>query len=349
MNLFRSRDKMKKKYFQTNGGLILEKQLKYNKSGQTAGNASTLTIFSSNELDTATDNFNSNRILGGGVNGTVFRGTLVDERKVAVKKSNTIETGQNQGFINEIVTLSQIDHRNIVKLLGCCLETEVPHLVYEFVPKGDLAQHLRREPNLDHEGEHFSLSWDARLRIAIEVSEALVFMHSSNFYHRDVKSANILLDQRYKAKLADFGISRSVGANHTHLTTASVGTDGYVDPEFSNTGKYTEKSDVYSFGVVMVELLTGRIATDLIHLDSGAARRLGTHFLKSMESGSKWMGALIDARMNLKWGDEAIDRAANLAKRCLNESGRQRPTMEEVRLELEKIRADQTVVAVPKN
>ncbi|KAB5514829.1 hypothetical protein DKX38_028735 [Salix brachista] len=194
-------EKLKKKYFKRNGGLLLQEQLS---SGEV--NVEKIKMFPSKELDKATDHYNANRTLGQGGQGTVYKGMLADGKIVAVKKSKVIDEGNLRQFINEVVLLSQINHRNVVKLLGCSLETGLPLLVYEFIPNGTLFQFLH-DPN-----EEFPLTWEMRLRIAEEVAGALFYLHSAAsiaIFHRDIKSTNILRDEKYRAKVADFGISRS--------------------------------------------------------------------------------------------------------------------------------------------
>ncbi|KAL2518932.1 Wall-associated receptor kinase-like 8 [Abeliophyllum distichum] len=179
----------KQKFFKRNGGLLLEQQLSSTQNG-----VERTKLFSSKELEQATDHFNVNRILGIGGQGTVYKGMLSDGRIVVVKKSQKVDKDDLEVFINEVVILSQINHRNVVKLLGCCLETEVPLLVYEFIPNDTLFQHIHNPT------EEFPLTWEMRLRIATEVSLALSYLHSAAsvpIYHRDIKSTNILLDDKY--------------------------------------------------------------------------------------------------------------------------------------------------------
>ncbi|KAL0380836.1 UNVERIFIED_CONTAM: Wall-associated receptor kinase-like 8, partial [Sesamum angustifolium] len=315
----------KRKFFRRNGGLLLEQQLSSTDNG-----LEKTKLFTSKELAHATDQYNENRILGCGGQGTVYKGMLADGRIVAVKKSNRVDEDDLEIFINEVVILSQINHRNVVRLLGCCLETEVPLLVYEFIPNGTLFQHIH-EPN-----EDFPSSWQMRMRIARDVAGALSYLHSAAskpIYHRDIKSTNILLDEKYRAKVSDFGTSRSVAIDQTHLTTRVLGTFGYLDPEYFQSSQFTEKSDVYSFGVVMVELLTGEKAISSVRAEVG--KSLATHFLHSMEEDHLF--DILDPRVLKECRREQVAAIAELARRCLHLNGKKRPTMKEVAVELEGI------------
>ncbi|KAK6140914.1 hypothetical protein DH2020_025342 [Rehmannia glutinosa] len=288
-------------------------------------------IFTSKELEKATDRFNESRILGRGGQGTVYKGMLSDGRIVAVKKSRLVDEDQLIEFINEVVILSQINHRNVVNLLGCCLETEIPLLVYEFIANGTLHQLIHDDTT------GFPFSWDLRLRIAAETANALAYLHyatSIPIYHRDMKSNNILLDEKYRAKLSDFGISRSVAIDQTHLTTKVKGTFGYLDPEYFQTGKFTEKCDVYSFGVVLVELLTGQKPISMSTTEEEIS--LVTHFLINVEENC--LKTILDSQIIEQGVKDEHIVVANLAKRCLNLSGKRRPNIREVAKELESIR-----------
>ncbi|KAK2973187.1 hypothetical protein RJ640_009817 [Escallonia rubra] len=324
--LKRKKKQQKQKYFKRNGGLLLEQQLS---SGE-EGNVEKTKLFTSKELEKATDNYNKNRILGQGGQGTVYKGMLADGRIVAIKKSKIEDDeGKVEHFINEVAILSQIRHRNVVKLHGCCLETEVPLLVYEFIPNGTLSDFIH-----DQNEELPLPCWDMRLQIGREVAGALSYLHSAAsmpIYHRDIKSTNILLDDKYKAKVADFGTSRSIAIEQTHLTTRVMGTFGYLDPEYFQTSQFTDKSDVYSFGVVLIELLTGQKAISSTKSEEG--RSLATNFLLAMEENC--LHDILDERVAKEGTKEQITRVANLAKRCLNLNGRKRPTMKEVAMELE--------------
>ncbi|XP_050260508.1 wall-associated receptor kinase-like 1 isoform X4 [Quercus robur] len=330
--------KRKEKFFKRNGGLLLQQQL----SSSEVTVEKTTKLFNSKDLEKATDNFNVNRILGQGGQGTVYKGMLIDGKIVAVKKSKVIDEGKLEEFVHEVVILSQINHRNVVKLLGCCLETEVPLLVYEFIPNGTLSQYLYEQ------NEEFPATWNMRLRIATEVAGALFYLHSAAstpIYHRDIKTTNILLDDKYRAKVADFGTSRSIAVDQTHLTTVVQGTFGYLDPEYFQSSQFTEKSDVYSFGVVLVELLTGEKAISSTRTKE--CRSLATYFIHSMEENILF--DIIDARVMKDAKQEEIIAVANLAKMCLNMKGKKRPTMKEVAMQLEAVQTLQKTPNVQQN
>jgi serine/threonine protein kinase len=322
--------RLKESFFRQNGGLILEQQL-----SKQQGSKETAKIFTTDELKKATNNYDESRIIGQGGFGTVYKGFLPDKRIVAIKKSKTVDQNQIDQFVNEVVLLSQINHRNVVKLLGCCLETQVPLLVYEFVPKGTLFKYIHRESNAS------IMQWDSRLRIAAETADALSYLHSAAstpIIHRDVKSSNILLDDDFTAKVSDFGTSRLVPRDQKELVTVVQGTLGYLDPEYLQTNQLTEKSDVYSFGVVLVELLTGG---DVLSFNrSENERSLAMYFLSSLKDDRLF--EVLENHIVEGGNEEQIKEVVELAKRCLRVKGDERPTMKEVAMELEGIRKTET-------
>ena len=300
-------------------------------------------LFGVKELNTATNSFNKERVLGQGGQGTVYKGMLTDGQVIAVKKSKLFDESEWKQFINEVILLSQIKHRNVVKLLGCCLEIKEPLIVYEFVPNGTLFEHLH-----DH-SKGITLSWEMRLRIASETATAIAYLHSgspTSIYHRDIKSSNILLDDKYIAKLSDFGISKAVAIDRTHLTTCVQGTLGYLDPEYFQLNQFTEKSDVYSFGVVLVELLTGQKPTRLVTLEEEEEEKVSMveYFMSSMSDSS--LLKILDPIVLQSNAKEEIMAVANLAERCLNSRGILRPTMKEVATVLAGLRNQKSSVAL---
>ncbi|XP_059668018.1 putative wall-associated receptor kinase-like 16 [Cornus florida] len=317
--------KLREKFFQQNGGVLLKQQISSNEGGVESSK-----IFTAQELEKATNNYAEDRILGRGGYGTVYKGILVDQRMVAIKKSRIMDKSQIEQFVNEVVILTRVNHRNVVKLLGCCLETEVPQLVYEYVASGTLFHHI-------HSKGGISLSWDNRLRIAEESAGALAYLHSSAsmpIFHRDVKSANILLDEHYTTKISDFGASRLVPLDQTQVTTLVQGTLGYLDPEYFHTSQLTEKSDVYSFGVVLAELLTGQKPLSMERTQE--ERNLATYFIMSMKQNRLFQ--ILEARLVREGALEQLQTIAELVKRCLSMHGEERPTMKEVAMELEGLR-----------
>ncbi|KAB5568540.1 hypothetical protein DKX38_002333 [Salix brachista] len=319
--------KLKEKFFRQNGGMMLEQQL----SRREGPVVETTKIFTAEELEKATCNYHESRIVGHGGFGTVYNGTLIDGRTVAIKKSKTIDQSQIEQFINEVVVLYQINHRNVVKLLGCCLETEVPLLVYEYVANGTLFEHIHNKSKVS------AFTWEIRLKIASETAGVLSYLHSASFMqiiHRDVKSTNILLDNKYMAKVSDFGTSRLVPLDQDELSTMVQGTIGYLDPEYMHTCQLTEKSDVYSFGVVLVELLTGM---KVISFDRPEEERnLSAYFLCALKE-DRLVDILQDCMVNQD-NMRQVKKVANIARKCIKIRGEERPSMKEVAMELEGLR-----------
>ncbi|KAG8057087.1 hypothetical protein GUJ93_ZPchr0002g26829 [Zizania palustris] len=325
--LFQERKKLhriKDKYFQQHGGLLLFEEMK-------ARQGILFKIFSEEELQKATNKFDEEQILGEGGQGTVYKGLLNGNIEVAVKKCKTIDQQKKKEFGKEMLILSQANHKNIVKLLGCCLEVEVPILVYEFIPNGTLFDLIHH----GNHGRHISVS--TRLQIAHQSAEALAYLHSCAsppILHGDIKSSNILLDSDFTAKVSDFGASILAATDEAQFVTFVQGTHGYLDPEYMLTWKLTDKSDVYSFGVVLLELLTRKKAFDFGGLED--EKCLSKRFLSAVKMNK--LENIFDDEIKREENMEVLEELAGLAKRCLEMSGENRPSMKEVAENLDSLR-----------
>nr|XP_043638106.1 wall-associated receptor kinase 3-like [Erigeron canadensis] len=315
--------KGRENFFKQNGGIMLQEVL-FSRKDQVDNNA---IIFTYEELKKATNKFNKTNIIGHGGYGVVYKGILANRTTVAIKKSKVIDESQIKQFLNEVIILSKINHPNIVKLLGCCLETHVPLLVYEYITNNTLCHHIHKEG---------TMNFETRLKIATETAKALYYMHSTTqIIHRDVKPSNILLNDEFSAKLSDFGISRFVPPGQSHLSTYVKGTIGYVDPEYFCTNKLSQKSDVYSFGVVLVELLTGTKIHSL-EISLNKYRGAAAYLTSLLERNALFK--VLDKQMKSKEYAEVVKRVAKIAINCLDLEGKNRPTMKEVKKELEHLR-----------
>ncbi|XP_042752992.1 LEAF RUST 10 DISEASE-RESISTANCE LOCUS RECEPTOR-LIKE PROTEIN KINASE-like 1.2 isoform X1 [Lactuca sativa] len=282
-------------------------------------------IFKYRELEKATNYFDSKKELGDGGFGTVYHGKLKDGREVAVKRLYENNYKRVEQFMNEVGILAHLRHRNLVSLYGCTTHhSRELLLVYDYIPNGTVADHLHGEKS-----KPGSLPWITRIKIATETASALVYLHASDVVHRDVKTNNILLDNSFSVKVADFGLSRLFPTDVTHVSTAPQGTPGYVDPEYHECYQLTSKSDVYSFGVVLIELISSKPAVDItrhrheINLSNMALNKIRNDAL----------GELVDPSLGFETDYEVrkmINAVAELAFRCLQNERDCRPSMEEV-------------------
>ncbi|KAG9137541.1 hypothetical protein Leryth_018849 [Lithospermum erythrorhizon] len=287
--------------------------------------------FTLKEMASATNGFDCSHEIGQGGYGTVYKGVLTDNTIVAIKRAKEGSLQGEKEFLTEIELLSRLHHRNLVTLLGYCDEGGEQMLVYEFMPNGTLrdwlSAKLRKPP----------LNFGARLHIALGAAKGILYLHSEAnppIFHRDVKANNILLDSKFIAKVADFGLSRLVpyvtgeeGNEHDHISTVVKGTPGYVDPEYLLTRQLTDKSDVYSFGVVLLEILTG------MHPIS-RGKNIVREAKLAHQSGE--IVAMIDRKMG-SYLPTCVERFASLSLWCCQDKPESRPSMLEVVRELENV------------
>ncbi|KAM7474539.1 hypothetical protein LguiB_021782 [Lonicera macranthoides] len=319
----------------------------FSKNGGTLLKNHEIVIYKEKELKKATKKYDPDQLLGRGGSGSVYKGELFNrelqhEELVAIKIPNVdpdIARGgirqyfrsrekSNNDFLNEIKMICSVNHKYVVKLKGLCLETNIPLLVYEYVPNKSLYHHIHNEKSAE-----LNL-WKDRLRIAYDTAEALNYLHSkagdTSIIHGDVKSKNILLDKNFTPKVVDFGASVLVPLKQNSFSVTKLqGTRGYLDPEYESTGRLTVKSDVYSFGVVLMELLTSQ--KPISKKRSLVKVNYIPYFVLSVEE--KKFGEVIDygrlgdndQKMKLQ-----VEAVAKLAVKCLNRSSLGRPDMAEV-------------------
>ncbi|CAL9112723.1 unnamed protein product [Musa textilis] len=316
--------------------------------------APNLRIFSFAELRTATRNFKPEMVLGEGGFGRVYKGCMEEKTLnpaksgvgmvVAVKKLNPESMQGLEEWQSEVNFLGRLSHPSLVKLMGYCWEEKELLLVYEYMPKGSLENHLFRR------GAAFEpLSWSIRLKIAIGAARGLAFLHSSEkqVIYRDFKASNILLDANYNAKLSDFGLAKhGPTGSDSHVTTRVMGTYGYAAPEYVATGHLYVKSDVYGFGVVLLEMLSGQRTLD-------PNRPSGQHNLvdwaRPMLADRRKLARLMDPRLEGQYSSKGALQAAQLTLRCLAGDPKSRPSMKEVVETLEHVEAIKGRSREPRN
>lgn len=279
------------------------------------------------ELKMITQSFSGNYLLGEGGFGKVYKGYVDDylrqslkAQPVAVKLLDIEGLQGHREWLSEVIFLGQLKHPNLVKLIGYCCEEEERVLIYEFMPRGSLENHLFRRISL-------SLPWATRLKIAVAAAKGLAFLHDleSPIIYRDFKTSNILLDSDFTAKLSDFGLAKmGPEGSKSHVTTRVMGTYGYAAPEYVSTGHLTTKSDVYSYGVVLLELLTGRRATEKSRPKN---QQNIIDWSKPYLTSSRRLRCVMDPRLAGQYSVKAAKDTALLALQCVSPNPKDRPKM----------------------
>eukprot|EP00253_Pinus_taeda_P006437 PITA_06437 len=234
------------------GGWEVEQDARISEDGQ-------LIMFKMETLLAATENFHDDNKLGEGGFGPVYKGTTPDGKEIAVKRLSLNSAQGKKEFLNEVKLVAKIQHRNLVKLLGYCVEGSKTVLVYEYLPNKSL------DKILFHPNHRKQLDWHKRYNIILGVARGLLYLHQDSvlrIVHRDIKASNILLDEKLNPKIADFGLAKHFPDNESHVSTRLAGTFGYMAPEYGMQGQLSVKADVYSFGVLLLEVITGRKNTN---------------------------------------------------------------------------------------
>ncbi|XP_028089488.1 BRASSINOSTEROID INSENSITIVE 1-associated receptor kinase 1-like isoform X2 [Camellia sinensis] len=283
--------------------------------------------FSLRELQVATDSFSNINILGRGGFGKVYKGRLADGSLVAVKRLKEERTqGGELQFQTEVEMISMAVHRNLLRLRGFCMTPTERLLVYPFMSNGSVASCLRERPD-----SQSPLDWPKRKRIALGSARGLAYLHDHcdpKIIHRDVKAANILLDEEFEAVVGDFGLAKLMDYKDTHVTTAVRGTIGHIAPEYLSTGKSSEKTDVFGYGVMLLELITGQRAFDLARLANDDDVML-LDWVKGLLKDRK-VETLVDADMEGNYVEDEVEELIQVALLCTLSSPMERPKMSEV-------------------
>ncbi|VAH77762.1 probable receptor-like protein kinase At2g42960 isoform X1 [Triticum dicoccoides] len=285
--------------------------------------------FTLRDLEFATNRFSKENVLGEGGYGVVYRGRLVNGTEVAIKKIFNNMGQAEKEFRVEVEAIGHVRHKNLVRLLGYCVEGVNRMLVYEFVNNGNLEQWLHGAMR-----QHGVFTWDNRMKVVIGTAKALAYLHEAiepKVVHRDIKSSNILIDDEFNGKVSDFGLAKMLGSDKSHITTRVMGTFGYVAPEYANTGMLNEKSDVYSFGVLLLETVTGRDPVDY----SRSSNEVNLVEWLKMMIANRRAEEVVDPILEVRPTIRALKRALLIALRCVDPDSEKRPKMGQVARMLE--------------
>ncbi|GAB2271744.1 hypothetical protein Dimus_006573 [Dionaea muscipula] len=273
------------------------------------------------ELELATNGLADENVIGEGGYGIVYSGVLADNTRVAVKNLLNNRGQAEKEFKVEVEAIGRVRHKNLVRLLGYCVEGAYRMLVYEYVDNGNLDQWLHGEV-----GEVSPLTWDIRMNIILGTAKGLAYLHEGlepKVVHRDVKSSNILLDRNWNPKLSDFGLAKLLCSEASHVTTRVMGTFGYVAPEYACTGMLTEKSDIYSFGILIMEIISGRCPVDYSR-PPGEVNLVD--WLKT-KVGNRMSEEVVDPKLPEMPASKALKRILLVALRCVDPDALKRPKM----------------------
>ncbi|KAI0498575.1 hypothetical protein KFK09_019463 [Dendrobium nobile] len=283
--------------------------------------------FSWRELQIATDSFSEKNVLGQGGFGKVYKGVLNDNTKIAVKRLIDYESpGGEAAFLREVELISVAVHRNLLRLIGFCTTPTERLLVYPFMQNLSVAYCLR-----DFKPTEPVLDWPTRKRVALGTARGLEYLHehcNPKIIHRDVKAANVLLDEDFEAVVGDFGLAKLVDVRKTSVTTQVRGTMGHIAPEYLSTGKSSERTDVFGYGIMLLELVTGQRAIDFSRLEEEDDVLLLDHVKKLVRE--KRLDSIIDRNLKKNYNAEEVEKMIQVALLCTQATPEDRPTMSEV-------------------